>query len=129
MKSRLIRNLAMTSFALLAGVVLAGAASAATGGNAGDGDLLGKRHAAAGIKCAGCHGNAKKPQAVQMEQCLTCHGDTAKLAAKTAGAKPLNPHESRHYGTDADCNICHHQHRKSENFCLDCHPRFGFTVP
>ena len=104
-------------------------AEIATGPNASTNDEgLGRLHAASGVKCAGCHGNAKKPQAVPMEQCLTCHGDTKALAAKTASVKPTNPHESRHYGTEADCNLCHHQHRKSENFCLDCHPRFDFKV-
>jgi hypothetical protein len=46
-----------------------------------------------------------------------------------SNAKPRNPHENRHYGTEADCNLCHHQHKKSENFCLPCHQRFDFVVP
>jgi hypothetical protein len=55
--------------------------------------------------------------------CLSCHGegDSKALAAKTAKVKPLNPHENRHYGTEADCGLCHRQHEKSVNFCLDCH--------
>ncbi|MBW2098891.1 MAG: cytochrome c3 family protein [Deltaproteobacteria bacterium] len=32
-----------------------------------------------------------------------------------------NPHNSPHYGADLDCNFCHHQHSKSENFCAQCH--------
>ena len=90
---------------------------------------LGKLHAASGIKCANCHGDTKQPQPVPMIKCLSCHGDTKALAQKTANVKPVNPHESRHYGTEADCNLCHHQHKKSENFCYDCHNRFNFTVP
>jgi hypothetical protein len=108
--------------ALLAGLTAAGVASAQ------DGDL-GKLHASVGIECVQCHVNADKPEPVTMEKCLSCHGETAKLAEKTAKVKPRNPHESRHYGTEADCNLCHHQHRKSVNFCLSCHQRFDFVVP
>jgi hypothetical protein len=90
---------------------------------------LGKLHAGQGITCAQCHGKVKKPETVSMEKCLSCHGETTQLAEKTANVKPRNPHENRHYGTEADCNLCHHQHKKSENFCLPCHQRFGFTVP
>jgi len=127
MKNRHLQRLFSASIALFLGVVLASAVQAANTARTND-EGLGRLHAASGVKCAGCHGNAKKPQAVPMEQCLTCHGDTTALAAKTASVKPTNPHESRHYGTEADCNLCHHQHRKSENFCLDCHPRFDFKV-
>lgn len=50
-------------------------------------------------------------------------------AVKTADIKPTDPHKNRHYNTEADCNLCHHQHGKSENFCLPCHDRFNFHVP
>jgi RecJ-like exonuclease len=86
------------------------------------------KHAGNGITCAQCHGQSGKKAVVPMEKCLSCHGDTKELAAKTAKVKPLNPHESRHYGTDADCNLCHHEHMKSENLCLPCH-KFNFQVP
>lgn len=89
---------------------------------------LGKLHASNGIKCVDCHGEAAKREPVSMEKCISCHGETDKLAQKTAAVKPRNPHESRHYGTEADCNLCHHQHKKSENFCLPCHQRFNFVV-
>ncbi len=91
---------------------------------------LGHQHAAEGVKCAKCHGTAKKSVPVPQETCLSCHGkgDSKALAARTAQVKPLNPHENRHYGTEADCGLCHRQHEKSVNFCLDCHPRFDFKV-
>ncbi len=91
---------------------------------------LGQIHNAEGIKCAACHGKARKSEPVAQEKCLECHGngDSKALAAKTAEAKPLNPHESRHYGTQAECVLCHRQHEPSVNFCLDCHPRFDFKV-
>lgn len=71
---------------------------------------------------------AKTPEPVEMSQCVTCHGATAKLAEKTKDIKPSNPHTSPHYGTDLDCNLCHHQHAKSENYCVQCH-KFDFVVP
>lgn len=85
-------------------------------------------HALSGIGCAQCHDNPMQPQAVGMWKCTSCHGPTKDLAAKTADVKPTNPHQSRHYGTDADCNKCHHQHMKSENDCGKCH-KFNFQVP
>ncbi|PKN18722.1 MAG: flavodoxin [Deltaproteobacteria bacterium HGW-Deltaproteobacteria-6] len=85
-------------------------------------------HALKGVQCAQCHGKVKKPAPVEMAKCLACHGATAKLAEKTAKVKPSNPHESPHYGTDADCNLCHHQHARSENLCAQCH-KFDFIVP
>lgn len=85
-------------------------------------------HALNGVKCAQCHGNVKKFEPVQMNQCLSCHGDTKELAKRTENVKPTNPHESRHYGTEADCNLCHHQHAKSHNHCGECH-KFAFVVP
>jgi hypothetical protein len=84
-------------------------------------------HQFAGVNCAKCHGKTKKPEEVKMKQCVACH-NTDKLAEKTAGVKPKNPHESPHYGKTLDCNLCHHQHGKSENYCNQCH-RFDFVVP
>jgi len=80
------------------------------------------------VQCSQCHGNTKHYAPVAMNKCLSCHGDTKELAKKTADVKPHNPHESRHYGTEADCNLCHHQHEKSVNHCGECHP-FRFVVP
>jgi len=91
---------------------------------------LGKVHAAEGYKCTKCHTTAKKTDPVPQETCLACHGDgdSKKLAASTAKVKPVNPHENRHYGTEADCGLCHKQHQASVNYCADCHPRFDFKV-
>lgn len=83
-------------------------------------------HRLSGATCARCHGAVKKPQEVEMKQCLTCH-NTEKIAEKTANVKPQNPHESPHYGKLLDCNLCHHQHKKSENYCGQCHS-FSFVV-
>lgn len=88
---------------------------------------LGHLHALKGVQCAQCH-ESGKPAAVSMTKCLTCHTDMKALAQKTANVQPTNPHDSRHYGTEADCNLCHHQHKMSENHCAECH-NFKFNVP
>ena len=85
-------------------------------------------HQLAGVNCVKCHGKTKTPAALTMEQCIACHGATAKLAEKTKNVKPANPHTSPHYGTELDCNLCHHQHAKSENYCAQCH-KFDFQTP
>ncbi|HUI98029.1 MAG TPA: cytochrome c3 family protein [Xanthobacteraceae bacterium] len=85
-------------------------------------------HLLAGLTCASCHADAKKPKLVEADRCMGCH-DPEKVAAKTAAMKPTNPHNSRHYGVKADCNLCHHQHEKSENYCAQCHNNFDFKVP
>lgn len=129
MKNKTLQRI-LSAFALnmfLAGFSVA-AAFAADTAKITDGEL-GKLHAGQGVQCVDCHGKVEKPEAVSMEKCLDCHGETTKLAETTAGVKPHNPHENRHYGTEADCNLCHHQHKKSENFCLPCHQRFAFAVP
>lgn len=123
------RGLLSAAVAILLGVVLAGAAHAQGAAQTEEG-ALGKVHVTKNVKCADCHGQAKKSEPVPQEKCLSCHGngDSKALAAKTANVKPLNPHETRHYGTEADCTLCHRNHEPSVNFCLDCHPRFNFKV-
>lgn len=85
-------------------------------------------HAFKNVLCTQCHGNVKKYEAVRMPKCVACHGPTAKLAGKTAAVQPQNPHVSPHYGTDLECNLCHHQHTRSEDYCAYCH-KFNFVVP
>jgi len=84
-------------------------------------------HGLAGVTCAKCHGVTEKPETVEMTQCIACH-TPAKLVEKTAKVKPENPHTSPHYGNNLDCNLCHRQHGKSENYCNQCH-NFNFTTP
>lgn len=86
-------------------------------------------HRLAEVSCVECHGEAETPQALTMEQCVACHGSTLKLADKTKEVHPTNPHTSPHYGTELDCNICHHQHTKSEVLCVECHKKFNFKAP
>lgn len=112
--------------ALLSGISATGIYAGSTDNK--EGMALDQYHASRDVACADCHGENTQRQTVPMVKCLECH-DTAELAEKTAGIKPTNPHKNRHYDTEADCNLCHHQHRKSENFCLPCHARFDFVVP
>ena len=126
------------TLALVLGAIVAGPALAQTTSTAqpaqdvlGKPDgKLGKVHAAEGYKCAKCHTTAKKTDPVPQETCLACHGDgdSRQLAAITAKVQPVNPHQNRHYGTEADCGLCHKQHQASVNFCADCHPRFDLKV-
>lgn len=95
---------------------------------AGDTVQLDQFHASQGVACVDCHGDDNQREAVAMMTCLECH-NTKDLAAATANVQPTNPHNNRHYGTETDCNYCHHQHRASENFCTPCHLRFDFKVP
>jgi hypothetical protein len=108
--------------AVLAVVALAAAALA-------DGDLLGARHEAAGVACAGCHAEQPPARAVEGPTCLTCHADRAALAQRTAKAV-LNPHASPHEtATAASCTTCHHAHRRSQNTCATCHEDAVARVP
>ena len=129
MSDKSLRNFLSATLALMVGVFLAGAVGAQDATRTTEGPL-GKLHDDNSVRCVKCHGEAKKSEPVSMETCLSCHadGDSKALAASTANVKPVNPHESRHYGTEADCGLCHRQHEKSVNFCLDCHPRFDFKV-
>ncbi len=100
----------------------------------GEKTLIGKLfldhiHLLNNVSCRTCHGKAKTPTATPMNQCLACHGGTPeKLAVKTQETL-VNPHDPPHSGgLGRDCNLCHHEHRKSENFCVKCH-EFIFNVP
>jgi len=89
--------------------------------------MLSGAHMLKGVGCAGCHADVKAPEPVQATTCIGCH-NVDDVAAKSAAVKPTNPHTSPHYGKKSDCNLCHHQHEASENYCLSCH-NFQFKVP
>ena len=77
-------------------------------------------HMLAGVSCQACHGQKPPYDKVDMKTCTACH-PTGKLAAAPARDHFLpNPHNS-HYGTDVECSLCHHQHKKSEYMCTQCH--------
>jgi Cytochrome c3 len=86
------------------------------------------QHILSGLTCASCHTDPKAPELTAADVCMGCH-NPEKVSTTTANMKPANPHNSRHYGKKADCNICHHQHEKSENYCSQCHSNFNFKVP
>jgi len=87
---------------------------------------LGHRHALAGVECAACHGKGKPAGRPAPSVCVSCHEMTA-LVASTKDALEQNPHEDKH-GYSANCNLCHHQHKKAANYCLTCHA-FNWPVP
>ncbi len=92
-----------------------------------DSAFLAHTHAEKGVPCAACHADPAKAEPVDAQTCMQCH-DPEKVSAATATLKPANPHNSPHYGKEADCNLCHHAHEKSENYCAQCH-QFKFNVP
>lgn len=81
---------------------------------------LGHIHILKGISCGDCHDGPKEAKPLSTAECLACHNSSEKVAEKT-GARDPNPHNSPHYGTTLDCDLCHRQHGKSENFCAQCH--------
>lgn len=83
-------------------------------------------HQGAGLSCEDCHGSGT-PQAIRADACLSCHGTSEGIAQSTEALKP-NPHDSLHYGPDLDCDLCHHEHTTSENYCNNCH-EFDMLVP
>ena len=128
MKSKILHKILFAvAFTILAGGISATGIYAANSDKTPAG-LLDEFHAGNDIACADCHGDDNQREAVPMIKCLECH-DTEELAERTADFEPTNPHKNRHYNTEADCNLCHHQHKTSENFCLPCHARFDFIVP
>jgi Cytochrome c3 len=79
-----------------------------------------------GMECNDCH-KGTPPKPLSSKDCLSCHESFEAVAAATAQSKP-NPHDSPHYGKELDCELCHHEHSPSENFCAQCHDR-NSTVP
>ena len=88
-------------------------------------EALVERHKAAGTDCAGCHREEPPRAPVATAVCTDCHGAYAAIAARTAKDEP-NPHAS-HQG-DLPCETCHHVHKPSVDFCMQCHD-FGFKAP
>lgn len=78
-----------------------------------------KHHEIAEMRCEDCH-QISMPKALTTDECLLCHGNIEEVAEATEGLDP-NPHNSPHYGPELDCELCHHEHAESENFCAQCH--------
>lgn len=88
---------------------------------------LGHVHLLSEISCEDCHLSMENPAPLSSEDCFKCHGSAREVADLTIDLDP-NPHNSIHYETDLDCDLCHHQHEPSENFCSQCHDS-EFKVP
>lgn len=111
-------------FALLTAICLVIFSSAAsdTGalkGSEPDKPSLTKHKKYAELNCDDCH-STTKPKRLTTEQCLSCHGSLEEIAEATKHLDP-DPHNSPHYGNRLDCDLCHHEHYESENFCSQCH--------
>ena len=93
------------------------------------GALLADKHQKAGVNCQGCHKESPPSKPVPTETCLTCHGDLAKLIARSSKAVP-NPHASPHIGPGETprCDECHHVHKPSDVSCLKCHQDFKYKI-
>jgi hypothetical protein len=88
--------------------------------------FLAQQHAAAGLKCASCHGEGKKTP-VESAKCLECHESFKAVAERTKDMKP-NPHANHLVDTGTlECTDCHHGHKASEIACTNCHNNFNFT--
>lgn len=87
--------------------------------------LLAEKHKSIGIACNDCHKIRSGKRDGAMIQCNRCHGNQAKLAERTKRIIP-NPHQS--HLEDIKCELCHHGHRPSEDYCSHCH-NFDFKVP
>ncbi|NPU84415.1 MAG: cytochrome c3 family protein [Syntrophaceae bacterium] len=89
-----------------------------------------ERHQKAGLTCKSCHKEEPPKTVVPGDQCMTCHGDLAKLIQKSSKAVP-NPHASPHInpGEQPKCEDCHHIHKPSEISCLNCHQDFKYKMP
>jgi len=86
---------------------------------------LSHSHQLSAVTCADCHGTTRPAKPLEQKKCLSCHADYKKIAIQTDKTLPP-PHDS-HMG-DLDCGLCHHQHSRSENFCIQCH-EWKFLVP
>jgi hypothetical protein len=84
-------------------------------------------HILSDVSCIDCHGKSRPVKPLSTDDCYSCHENLDDIIYRTSNIDP-NPHEN-HYG-GLDCDLCHRQHSKSENFCdqVGCH-EFGYIVP
>ncbi len=89
-----------------------------------------EKHQSAGLTCQSCHKETPPKTLVPSDQCMTCHGDLAKLIQKSNKIVP-NPHASPHIspGEQPKCEECHHIHKPSEVSCSNCHEDFKYKMP
>ena len=103
-----------------------------TTAQAADGPFLADRHVAKGIQCTACHsdtkGTMKREGPKQREACVTCHGWYDVMAKKTTPADPDEQNVHAQHDGELDCTVCHKGHKKSVNYCSQCH-MWEFKVP
>ena len=81
---------------------------------------LSHKHKLKGLNCEVCHENSDPKKSVSSSVCQRCHNKPETLIEATKKLQ-INPHFSPHDGKTPDCNKCHHQHKKSVNYCAQCH--------
>ncbi|NLG69130.1 MAG: cytochrome c3 family protein [Firmicutes bacterium] len=86
---------------------------------------LGHLHGLRGIPCTACHVEGVDSAPEGDGVCVDCHGSLDQITTGAAGDRP-NPHDAHYQGLE--CTFCHHMHRPSEDFCLQCHD-FGYRIP
>ncbi len=84
-------------------------------------------HEAAGITCGECHSEEPAEEAVATPVCLSCHKDYARPDEDMVNGKP-NPHTAHPNQGFGQCNVCHHEHKASEDGCKPCHD-LGYNTP
>ena len=97
-------------------------------GWAGEPPLLEERHKRADVDCKDCHKESPPEKRVPTVVCYECHENQNKLSERTQKIKP-NPHRS-HVDVlmgDLKCELCHHVHKSSEDYCAKCHD-FGYNI-
>lgn len=94
---------------------------------AADEPYLSGSHLKKQLDCSSCHGQDLIPddsETVLNQQCITCHGSLAQVAAKNQAH--INPHKS-HLG-EINCTACHSGHEPSRPYCQNCHT-FDMKIP
>ncbi len=88
---------------------------------------LGHLHLLSDVSCTDCHGTSGPAAALTRQECYSCHDSLEEIISRTEAVIP-NPHDN-HYG-ETDCDLCHKQHTKPENFCNQpgCH-NYDYVVP
>lgn len=82
------------------------------------------------LSCTSCH-QTEVQTAPSSQTCLTCHESVDAVAQRTArlNERGINPHDNYHYGKNADCLMCHREHRASYDACNECHDFSRWAKP
>ncbi len=88
--------------------------------------FLAERHAQRSVACTSCHQTMPPKKDVNSSSCEACHGNLAKVAART-DKTDINPHDS--HVEVVQCLECHQGHKRPQLLCDQCHEFTQFKVP